>query len=52
MAGRTLLAGFLALCWLAAVRFRELPGVVRRRPQLALHAVFAAPLLASCMPSG
>lgn len=30
----------LALVWLAATRFERLPRPIRRRPQVALHAVF------------
>jgi len=42
-----LLFGFLYLCYLAAVRFRDLPSVVRVRPQLVLHAIFAVVLVAA-----
>ena len=36
--------GLLYLLYLAAVRFRQLPTVIRRRPQLPLHLLFWAAL--------
>jgi hypothetical protein len=34
-----LLLGFIWLCYVAAKNFTRLPGVVRRRPQICLHAL-------------
>jgi hypothetical protein len=37
---------FLGLCFIAAANFKSLPDVVRRHPQMTLHAVFWGLLLA------
>jgi hypothetical protein len=42
-----LVFGFVYCCYRAAVRFRDLPAAVRRRPQLALHAVLWVVLVAA-----